>query len=64
MMIYLKNLAVGVFLVVFGIYTIIDVNRNPDSQLKGVTIGRYMSGFGSIILGILLTFGMIHIFNS
>nr|WP_315254733.1 hypothetical protein [uncultured Flavobacterium sp.] len=64
MMIYLKNLAVGVFLIIFGIYTIIDVNKNPDSQLKGVTIGRYMSGFGSIILGVLLTVGMVHIFSS
>jgi hypothetical protein len=36
-MIYLKNLAVGVFLIIFGIYTIIDVNKNPDSQLKDVT---------------------------
>lgn len=63
-MIYLKNLAVGVFLIIFGIYTIIDVNKNPDSQLKGVTIGRYMSGFGSIILGVLLTVGMVHIFSS
>ena len=63
-MVFIKNLGLGFFLIFIGIYTLIDVYKNPDSQLKGVTLGRYMSGTGCIILGVLIVFGIQQFFKN
>ena len=43
-----KNIIIGIFFLIIGIYTIIDTYKKPDSQLITRTIGGYIGGIGAI----------------
>ncbi|TDR18241.1 hypothetical protein IP97_02527 [Flavobacterium cheniae] len=56
-----KNIIIGIFFLIIGIYTIIDTYKKPDSQLITRTLGGYIGGIGAIVIGIMLVFGIKHL---